>query len=404
MSKTAAAAILLALAALPFAIAQVPGPQPMSARVAALSPAQLEQLVAPVALYPDELLAVVLRATTQPVQIVQAVRFLDKAAQDKSQQPNPNWIEPVRILLNYPEVLRRLSDGLDWTQAMGAAMQAQQADVLAAVQQFRRKAAAAGNLRSDDKLAVAQDGGAFVIESVNPQVIYVPVYDPITVLVPQPAPVQTVYVPTAYPAYYEPYPPGAAAAGFVAGALTTAWVMNWRDYDIDEDDIREFQQSRQQSLADRQNSRQDAASQRQQARQDAAGQRQQARQDNLPGRQPSQQPARLGQGQTDLRAALGGERPAQQMPRFGGDAAGGSGFQPQRQFDFGGRVGERPGYPAQRQFGQGFDRPARADAFDYGSGRGAFQASDRGFQSRNPGAGSQRQFGGGRGGGRGGRR
>jgi hypothetical protein len=384
-----AAFALAAMAALPGAMGQVAGPQ-TAPRAA---PADLEKLVAPVALYPDDLLAVVLRAATQPVQIVQAVRFLDKYARDKTLKPNPAWIEPVSILLNYPDVLRRMNDDLDWTEALGEAVQERQGEVLAAVQQFRRKAAAAGNLRSDDKLAVAQENGAYVIASVNPQVIYVPVYDPVAVLVAQPAPPQTVYVPTPYPAYYEPYPAGAAAAGFFFGAATTAWAMNWYDYDIDEDDIREFQQSRQQSLSERQQSRQEAAQQRQQTRQESAQQRQQGRQEAYQGRQPAQQPLGSGGGQQDLRAVLGGERPSQ-LPagagQWGGAGAPG-GYQPRQ--DRGG-FQDRPGYE-QRPAGRDFERrqPQSMDAFSYGSGRGTFQASERGAHSRN--VGGAREFGGG---------
>jgi hypothetical protein len=401
-TKAAAAAILLViLAQLPGAVAQAPGQQ-------ALAQGGLEKLVAPVALYPDDLLAVVLRAATQPVQVVQAARFLDRYAKDKNLKPNPAWIEPVSILLNYPAVLRKMNDDLDWTEQLGEAVQARQDEVLAAIQHFRRRAAAAGNLRSDDKLAVTQQGGAYMIESVNPQVIYVPVYDPVAVLIPQPAPPPPVYVPTPYPAYYEPYPAGAAAAGFFFGAATTAWALNWHDYDIDEDDVREFQQSRQQSLSERQQSRQEAAQQRQQTRQESAGQRQQARQE---ARQPTAQPLGSGAGQQDLRAVLGGERPSQ-MPAGGRAAAPGGGqwggpgapggYQPRQEW---GGFQERPGYQPQRQPGQDFQRraPQTMDAFSYGSGREAHQAGNRGAQSRNVGGGG-RQFSGGGRGGRGGRR
>ncbi len=387
MVRAITGAILLSAAvALQSATAQVPGPQAAPARAAAAIPmAEIERLVARVALYPDELLAVMLRAATQPVQIVQAARFLDRVAKDKSAQPNPAWIEPVRILAAYPDVLRRMNDDLDWTERLGEAVQSQQADVLAAIQQFRHKAATAGNLNSDGKLTVVEDRGAYVIESVDPKVIYVPVYDPALVLVPQPAPVPAVYVPTPYPAYYQPYP---AAAGFVAGALTTAWVMDWNNYNIDEDDIREFQQSRQQS-------RQDSAAQRQQTRQDSTAQRQQTRQDARPDRPPAQQQALGGGGQQDLRAVLGGDRPAQ-MPAAAGAGAGvRPGLQPQGGINWGG--GERPGYQPQRQPGQGFEqRPGQSpDAFSYGSRRDTFQASDRGAQSRNFGGGGGRQFQGG---------
>lgn len=390
------------------AVAQVPGPVPASQRSTAAASENFAVLVAPIALYPDELLAVVLQASMQPVQIVQAVRFLDKYAKDRSLQPPAGWIEPVRILVNYPEVLRKMNDDLDWTERLGEAMEAQQGEVLAAIQQFRRKVAMAGNLRSDDKLTVVQDGPMYVIESTNPQIINVPVYDPAVVVMPQPAPPEPVYVPTPYPAYYDPYPAGAAAAtGFFFGALTTAWAMDWHHYNIDEEDIRDFQQSRQQSLSQRQQSRQDAASQRQQTRQGNQAQRQQGRQDAVQGRQPMQG----GQGAQDLGSVLrGSDRPAQRPVQGGGlqpqRPAQYGGYQPQGGFDRGSV--EHPGYDASGG-ARAQARPSGGDAFSYGSGRSAVQAGDRGLQSRSYSGG--REFsgasrGGARagGGGRGGRR
>jgi len=111
------------------------------------------------------LLAVVLQAVTEPVQIVQAARFLERYAKDKNLQPNVNWIEPVKILANHPEVLQKLNGDLDCTEQLGLAMGTQQGDVMAAVQRFRRRVAAAGNLRSDDRLTVVQDGANYIIES-----------------------------------------------------------------------------------------------------------------------------------------------------------------------------------------------------------------------------------------------
>ncbi|MBL8703350.1 MAG: DUF3300 domain-containing protein [Rhodospirillales bacterium] len=440
-------------------LAQVPGPYAPAAppqAPAGAAQANLETLVAPVALYPDELLAVVLQAAMEPVQVVQAGRFLERYAKDKNLKPNANWTEPVKILVNYPEVLQKLNDDLDWTEQLGLAVRAQQGDVMAAVQQFRRRVAAAGNLRSDDKLTVYQDGGVYVIESAIPQQIPVPVYDPQVVIVQQPAPPAPVYIPTPYPAYYDPYPGYAAAAtGFFFGALTTAWAMDWYNHGIDEDDIKDFQQSRQQSLQQRQQSRQDAAGQRQQARQDSSTQRQQGRQDARgerqdarPDRQPQPTP-RQGGGQQDLGAILSGERPGQrpgqggtevlrpgqggapgvaqrpaqggayqpgQRPGQGAGAGGGlqptqrpaqggfqqGGFQQQPQRDFGG--GARPGQmPAGGGAYAGARQSASAGSFSYGSGRSAVQASDRGSQSRSfSGGGGGGRAGGG--GGRGGRR
>ncbi|MCK6450920.1 MAG: DUF3300 domain-containing protein, partial [Alphaproteobacteria bacterium] len=281
------AATMLALAASGDATAQVPGPYAAAQVPPAQSTEELAALVAPVALYPDELLAVVLRASTEPVQIVQAMRFLDKYAKDKSLKPNEAWSDPVKILLNYAEVLRKMSDDIEWTERLGLAVQANAGDVLAAVQQFRRRVAAAGNLRSDDRLVVAQDGANYVIESVDPQVIHVPVYDPQVVVVPRPQPVQPVYVPEPYPAYW--YPAAAAAGGFFLGAMTTAWWMDWDDWNIDEDDLKDFQEYRQQSLTQRQQNRQAAAEQRQQQRQQSQADRQAQRQQTQAERQQRRQ-------------------------------------------------------------------------------------------------------------------
>lgn len=426
------------------ALAQVPGPATAARPAAYASAETLEKLVAPVALYPDELLAVVLQAATQPVQVVQAGRFLERYAKDKSLQPSATWSEPVKILVNYPEVLKKLNDDLDWTEQLGIAVRAQQGDVMAAVQRFRRRAAAAGNLRSDDRLTVVQDGANYVIESAVPQQIPVPVYDPRIVIVQQPAPPPPVYVTTPYPAYYDPYPAYAAAAtGFFFGALTTAWVMDWNRYDIDEDDIRDFQQSRQQSLQQRQQSRQDATAQRQQTRQGSTAQRQQTRQDALQQPAPTPPPRPAPAGQQDLGAILGGERPAQRPGQGGAPVPAqrpvqGTAQQPQRNVDnvprdrpaqmpAGGaqvpgqrpvqgvsQPTQRPAYdsgardrPGQMPAGGGSytgQRPnAGAGTFDYGSGRSATQASDWGAQSRSLGGGG-RTGGGGGGGGRGGRR
>ncbi len=449
---TAGSVLALVLAASPVATAQVPGPYAAAPVPAAQSTEEMSALVAPVALYPDELLAVVLKASTEPVQVVQAVRFLDKHAKDKSLQPNAAWSEPVKVLLNYPEVLRKMSDDLDWTERLGEAMRTNPGDVLAGVQQFRRRVAAAGNLRSDDKLVVAQDGANYVIESVNPQVIYVPVYDPAVVVVPQPQPAQPVYVPEPYPAYW--YPAAAAATGFFLGAMTTAWAMDWHGYHIDEDDLEDFQEYRQQSLTQRQQNRQAAAEQRQQQRQQTQGERQQQRQQSQAERQGQRQqnqaerqqrrqdvaqgrPGAAPQSGQDIRAALGGERPRQgaigggaavrpdagrptQLPSgaggFGGrqpdigrgerpaqmPAGGGARIGGQQPGGFG---GDRPGYAAQRGGSIGGSQRSM-DGFSYGSGRSAHVSSNRGAYSRNPGGGG-RQFsgGGGRGGGgRGGRR
>ena len=193
---------------------------------APLSAPQLEELVGRIALYPDDLLAIVLPAATFPLDLVQADRFLQRLKQDKTLQPDARWDESIRNLLNYPEVVSMMSQDLDWTQNLGEAVVSQQAEVMQAVQRFRAKAATAGNLKSDDKQVIVQEKEVIKIVPANPEVIYVPQYQPATVVVYQAAPVWGYY-PTPYPVYYYPYPPGAAfASGFFWGA-TTAWAFNW---------------------------------------------------------------------------------------------------------------------------------------------------------------------------------
>jgi hypothetical protein len=114
------------------------------------SPEALEALVGRIALYPDDLVTVILPASTNPLQIVQADRFLQKRKQDPKAPLDDNWDDAVKTLLNYPDVVTMMSNDLDWTSDLGEAVVANQSAVLDAVQAFRRKAQSAGNLKSDD--------------------------------------------------------------------------------------------------------------------------------------------------------------------------------------------------------------------------------------------------------------
>jgi hypothetical protein len=191
-----------------------------------LSAVELESLVGPIALYPDDLLAVVLPASTFPLQVIQAKRFLDELEADPSLQPDESWDDAVVALTNYPEVVDLLNEDLDWTWRLGEAVVAQQTDVIAAIETFRDRAYAAGNLRSDAHQNVAHNDGVIEISPVEDDVIYVPYYEPERVVVYQPRPVY-YYYPTAYPVYYYPYPAGYAFhSGFFWG-VTTAFTIGW---------------------------------------------------------------------------------------------------------------------------------------------------------------------------------
>lgn len=209
-------------------------------------PEELEQIVAPIALYPDALLAQVFMASTYPLEVVQAARWAqahpevkgDAVAKEMEKQ---TWDASVKSLVAFPDVLKMMNEKIEWTQKLGDAFLAQQKDVMAAVQRLRVKAKDAGNLASTKEQVVKTEAapqGApapqiIVIESSSPEVIYVPTYNPTVVYGAWPYP--------AYPPYYY-YPPGyAAGAAFfsfsvgvvVGGAL---WGnCNWGHGDVDID-------------------------------------------------------------------------------------------------------------------------------------------------------------------------
>jgi hypothetical protein len=206
------------------ALAQEPEAAP-----APLTPAELEELVGPVALYPDDLLAIVLPAATYPLQIVQAARFLDDRANDATLEPNPEWDDSIVALLNYPEIVRMMNEDLDWTWDLGAAVLADQSAVIAAVQTFRDRAYAAGNLRTDDRQVVTNEDNVIEIAPADPEVIYIPYYEPERVVVYHSTPAY-YYYPYAYPVYYYPYPVGYGFTwGFFWG-VTSAYSIGWHSH------------------------------------------------------------------------------------------------------------------------------------------------------------------------------
>lgn len=165
----------------------------------------LEEIVGPVALYPDALLAQILMASTYPIEIVEASRWmkdlkgisgesLDTALQGHA------WDVSVKSLCNFPDVLERMSDNLDWTQDMGNAFLAQKQGVLDAVQRLRGKAKAAGNLQTSPQQTVTEtESGIFAIQPSNPSSVSVPAYYPSAVY-------GLMYPAPLYPALYRPWP------------------------------------------------------------------------------------------------------------------------------------------------------------------------------------------------------
>jgi len=370
------AVLLLAIASLApmSAIAQVTPGAPASTSAAAprLTDAELETLVGSVALYPDDLLAILLPGATTPLEIVKAQRFLEKRRSNPYLPLDQSLPEPVRNLLNYPDVVKKMNDDLDWTARLGKAVVAQQKDVIEAIQVFRRKVWAAGNLKTDDKQIVVVEKEVIKVVQADPKVIYVPQYQPSAVVVAQPAPV-VVYYPTAYPVYYYSYPPGTTFATGVYVGATTAYAMSWYSSGIYYGyDAEELQEER---LEYRRESREDWQAHRQEMQ--------------------GQRPEQWGKGQ---QAPAQQSATSQQTPRQGGTStrqASAQAWRPQGQqgqLPTASAQGTRPGDPQ-------FSRAGGSGSAFGGAGSGSFasSASQRGFQSRFGGGGG---FGGRGGGGR----
>ena len=198
-----------------------------SGQGAPLSADELQQLLAPIALYPDSLVAQILGAATFPDQIAAAAGWLQQNSaltgtalmQAVDKQP---WDPSVKALTQFPSVLDNLAKNLSWTSSLGEAYHTQAADVMSAIQVLRAKAKAAGNLKSGTQITVVQESPqVIVIQPANPQVVYVPVYNP-TVVYGYP------YVTPAYVA-----PPVAATAvvafgvGIAVGAMMSSSCCVW---------------------------------------------------------------------------------------------------------------------------------------------------------------------------------
>src|SRR6185436_3290247 len=262
-SLVIALAILLAAPPFPLPRAQQP-PQtaPPQAQQAAQAPAaegeaptdappfkpeELEQIVAPIALYPDPLVAQTMMASTYPLEVIQAARLMKSKPGLKDTALNEelkkyDWDDSVKSLCSFPQVLELMNEKIDWMQKLGDAFLGQRKDTMDAIQRLRAKAQAQGNLNSNEQQKVIVENAPpapppqpgqpapeqpaqqtiIKIEPANPQVVYVPSYNP-----------TVVYGawPPAYPPYY-PYPPGyfAASAFMFAGGMAVSAAL-WGDCD-----------------------------------------------------------------------------------------------------------------------------------------------------------------------------
>jgi hypothetical protein len=194
---------------------------------------QLDQMLAPIALYPDDLLSNILMASTYPLDVVEAERWriapenakLQGDALVEALKPK-SWDPSIKALVQFPDVLKMMSDQLDWTQNLGDAFLAQQDDVMNEVQLLRSKADSSGHLRSNSQETVSQQDGAYVIQPANPETVYVPVYEPSVVYGPW-------WYPD-YPPYYWGYPGAVFTNGYFWGAAgigIAGGIWGWNHWD-----------------------------------------------------------------------------------------------------------------------------------------------------------------------------
>ncbi len=406
------------------ALMSVPWPLPLVAQDAKpiFKPEEIEQMVAPIALYSDSLVSQILMASTYPLEVVQADRW---AKQNKNLKGDAlaaalekqNWDPSVKSLVNFPQVLSTMSEKLDQTQKLGDAFLSQQKEVLDAIQRLRAKAQAEGNLKTTKEQTVTTEQQAnttvITIEPADPQVVYVPTYNPTVVYGAWPYP--------AYPPYYM-YPPGyvatAAVFTFAAGvALGAAWGYawggcNWGRGDVDIDINRNTninnthinrekykQEFQARGQGDRGEWKHDPSHRKGASYRDNATAQKFNRGTDAPAAKTREAyRGRAESGRQELAGDRGGVGGREGGP---GDRGGPGG----RESGLGDRGGERPGAGVGDRGGQRAGGGRDAAAFD-GMGRGGDtrSASARGSASRGAGSraggGGGHRGGGGRGGGR----
>ena len=188
---------------------------PYSSEEGAFGEADLDAMLAPIALYPDELLSQILMASTYPLEVVEAARWSAAhpglVGQDAvAAVDGEDWDPSVKSLVAFPDVLAMMSDRLEWTQSLGEAFLAQQPDLMLSVQKLRRAAYDEGNLASSDEMVVTREGSDIALDSPSPERMYVPYYDPRVVY-------GDWWWPDAQPVYWAPWP------GYYVGGYGFAW-------------------------------------------------------------------------------------------------------------------------------------------------------------------------------------
>ncbi|MCI0614245.1 DUF3300 domain-containing protein, partial [bacterium] len=223
---------------------QQPTATPSTETAAKIPADQLDALVAPIALYPDPLLAQVLAASTYPLEIIQLYQWMQRHPDLKDQAladavMKEDWDPSIQAMAGLPDVVKRLAEDIQWTTDLGNAFLAQQSDVMEAVQRMRKKADEKGNLKSGEQVVVetrvVESKEIIVIQQSNPQVVYVPSYNPTVVYGPPIYPYPPIYYPPV--GYYAAGMAVSFGVGVAMGAFWGGggwgWGCGWGGNDID---------------------------------------------------------------------------------------------------------------------------------------------------------------------------
>jgi len=350
-----------------------------------LSKEELAQLLAPIALYPDELVAQILMASTYPLEVVQADRWVKKNKQIKGDAlakalEKENWDPSVKSLVGFPSVLAAMSEKLDLTTKVGDAFLSQQKDVMDTVQMLRKKAYDAGNLKTSKEQKVIVEKEVIVIKPADPEVVYVPSYSP-----------TVVYGAWMYPAYppyyyYPPPPPAYPAYHFAAGvAIGVAWGYawgncNWHGGHVEQNINQNININRN---IDRSKYQNRVNPNDRQWRHNPEHRRGVAYKDGATAKRYGQSPARSVEGRRESRGYGSTVGSRGDRPSAGNMDRGSAGSQAAKRDKIGspgGGRGDRPSTGAVDRGGRGSRDSAFSRSGD--SGRQAREASDRGLSSR----------------------
>jgi Protein of unknown function (DUF3300) len=391
------------------------GAQQPAAAAPKFTTEQLEQVVAPIALYPDSLVAAVLMAATYPLEVVEADRWLDQNKDLKGDALNAklkevDWDPSIKSIVTVPEVLKRMSQNLDWTRDLGDAFLGQQEEVMKAVQTMRKKANDAGNLKDTEQQNVeVQQDQTIIIEQSNPEVVYVPEYG--TEVYGGGWGYSTPYYPSMYPV-------GWGLIGFGAGiwAGHALWGnCDWHggDLDINHNNFNNFNNKVNNNWQNRTDNKWNHNAEHRKgvgykngdvAKKYGGGAGSGNRVNTSRGR-PSQLPAGSnrpgGAGGAGNRpggaGGAGGNRPSQ-LPA-GGNRPGAGGGGTQRPSGGGARSSQQPSRPSGGYSGSSQPRSDRAASNRGGSSRGYSSGGSRGYSGGSRSGGGGSRGGGGRGGG-----